>query len=188
MTDSAVNNRGRNWFRFACLFELGLVLTGVGLAKLLRAPGLSAIRWTVRDVLWATAATIPLLLMLVALTRSRFKPIREITDFLHSLVRPALQNWSLIQLAALSALAGLGEELVFRGVLQTTFATWVGFWGSLALTNLLFGACHWITFAYALLATIIGIYFGLLLAFSGNLLVPAFTHALYDFIALVYFV
>lgn len=35
-------------------------------------------------------------------------------------------------------------------------------------------------------ATAVGIYFGVIFQLTGNWLVPAFAHGLYDFIALVY--
>jgi hypothetical protein len=41
---------------------------------------------------------------------------------------------------------------------------------------------------YAILAALIGLYLGLLLIWTGNLLAPAVAHGLYDFIALLYLV
>jgi hypothetical protein len=48
------------------------------------------------------------------------------------------------------------------------------------LVSALFGAFH-------LLAALIGAYLGLLWIWTGNLLTPMITHAVYDFAALVYF-
>ena len=58
---------------------------------------------------------------------------------------------------------------------------------ALALASLLFAAAHLITWTYALIVAFIGAYLGLLLIWTGNLLTPMITHAVYDFIALVYF-
>ena len=48
----------------------------------------------------------------------------------------------------------------------------------------LFGACHWINNAYAVLAALIGIHLGVLLVWSGNLVAPVAAHAFYDFVAI----
>jgi membrane protease YdiL (CAAX protease family) len=53
------------------------------------------------------------------------------------------------------------------------------------IVAVIFGACHWITHLYFLLATITGIYLGWLYQYSGSLVEPVLAHALYDFIALV---
>ena len=58
---------------------------------------------------------------------------------------------------------------------------------ALVLASGLFGACHLLTWTYAILAALIGAYLGLLWIWTGNLLTPMITHAVYDFAALVYF-
>ena len=84
----------------------------------------------------------------------------------------------------MAALAGFGEELLFRGVLQPWLGRihpWVGIIGA----NLIFGALHALTPAYAVFATLIGLYFSWLYAGYGepNLARPIIAHALYDYIA-----
>ena len=92
----------------------------------------------------------------------------------------------------ISALAGLGEEMLFRGVIQQGVADWVGgqygVWFGLAVAAILFGLAHHITFTYALLAGLIGLYLGGMWLLRDNLLLPIITHAMYDFIALTYLV
>jgi membrane protease YdiL (CAAX protease family) len=58
----------------------------------------------------------------------------------------------------------------------------------LLVASLIFGACHWITPAYAAVASLIGFYLGWLLLATGNLWTPIVAHAFYDFLALVYLV
>jgi uncharacterized protein len=50
-----------------------------------------------------------------------------------------------------------------------------------------FGAAHLLTWTYAIIAAFIGAYLGLLWIWTGNLMTPMITHAVYDFVALVYF-
>ena len=53
---------------------------------------------------------------------------------------------------------------------------------------MLFGLAHPITPFYAILAGLIGVYFGWLMIASENLLVPVVAHGAYDFVALIYLV
>jgi len=48
----------------------------------------------------------------------------------------------------------------------------------------LFGAAHWLTLSYALLAGVIGVYLGVVFLLTENLLIPITAHALYDVVAL----
>jgi uncharacterized protein len=95
-------------------------------------------------------------------------------------------------LAIVAAAAGLGEELLFRGLAQEGLSRLVGGeygdWVALAVASLLFGVCHWLNTTYAVLALLAGLYFGLLLMLTGSLWTPIVAHAAYDFIALVYLV
>ena len=50
----------------------------------------------------------------------------------------------------------------------------------------LFGLMHFITPTYAVLATLMGAYLGLVWQWTGNLLAVVLMHALYDFLVLLY--
>jgi uncharacterized protein len=75
----------------------------------------------------------------------------------------------------LSCLAGLSEELLFRGLLQPLLG--------ITIASILFGAMHFITFGYALLAAVIGFYLGFLFDYTGNILIPILVHAIYNVFA-----
>lgn len=89
-----------------------------------------------------------------------------------------------VVLVVVALLAGLSEEALFRGVLQTALVAHLPLLAAVAVTAVLFGVAHWITPTYALLAGIVGAYLGALFVLSGNLLVPVVAHALYDVVAL----
>ena len=84
----------------------------------------------------------------------------------------------------MALLAGLGEETLFRGVIQPALAAHLPLAAAVATTGALFGLAHWITPTYALLAGLVGAYLGVLFVVSDNLLVPILAHALYDVVAL----
>jgi membrane protease YdiL (CAAX protease family) len=90
------------------------------------------------------------------------------------------------EFAVVALVAGLGEELFFRSLLQDVFARWLENWAAVTVTAVLFGLMHPITLTYGVLATLAGAYLGYVYLASGNLLVAAVAHAFYDFAALVY--
>ena len=106
---------------------------------------------------------------------------------MESLLRPLFGNWSLLQLFAISLVAGLSEEAFFRGAIQGSLADRVNVILAVVLASALFGAFHLLTWIYATIAAFIGAYLGLLWIWTGNLMTPMITHAVYDFAALVYF-
>jgi membrane protease YdiL (CAAX protease family) len=87
---------------------------------------------------------------------------------------------------AILVFIGIPEELLFRGLIQNFLETWWGKgWRSLLLASVVFGAAHLDNddapnFAYALMATIAGVFYGRTFRQSGNLLAPALVHALVD--------
>lgn len=175
------------WFLLACLFKLALLGAAALLGWLSDKPLLGNFHWTPRDaVVGALAASPPLVLFWWTL-RSQKTTLAEIRGFLENIVRPIFGPWSLLQLAVISFLAGLCEESLFRGVIQARLASSVGPMPAIFLASLLFGLCHFVNWAYATVAAVIGFYLGLIWQFTGNLLPPIGAHALYDFAALVYF-
>ncbi|UCE89470.1 MAG: CPBP family intramembrane metalloprotease [Pseudomonadota bacterium] len=85
----------------------------------------------------------------------------------------AMGAWELV---GLSVLAGVAEEMLFRGALQPL----VGLVGA----SVIFGALHALTPGYFLLATLLGLLMGSLYELTGSLLAPVVMHTLYDLGAL----
>ncbi|GMI18181.1 hypothetical protein TrLO_g956 [Triparma laevis f. longispina] len=85
----------------------------------------------------------------------------------------------------LGAVAGLGEELLFRGCIQTSLSTYLPAPLSLSLTSLLFALGHAITPLYALISFIASLYFGWVFNSTGDLMIPIIAHGLYDAVAVV---
>ena len=170
--------------RIAALAEAGLVLVAIALGAWLDAAPFAALHWSWRGLAGGIAATAPLLLGLWWCLGTRFQPIARLVQLVEERLAPVFAGSSTLELITLSAMAGLGEEALFRGVIQTALAGHLPAWVAVALTALLFGAAHWLTTAYAVLAAIVGAYLGWLLLASGNLLVPIVAHAVYDLVAL----
>jgi membrane protease YdiL (CAAX protease family) len=135
---------------------------------------------------WGVAATGPLMLVFVACLRSSLEPLLKIRRFFDETLRPLFSQCSLGELALVAVAAGIGEELLFRGVVQAWASRHLGEAAGLAAANVVFGLLHPITPAYVLLAGLMGAYLGALWLATGNLLAPITAHALYDFLALAF--
>ena len=85
----------------------------------------------------------------------------------------------------LGAAAGWGEEMLFRGVLQSELSDNIGELLALGSSAVIFGALHAVTPLYALLAGVASLYFGELFIQYDNLAVPIVCHGLYDVGALM---
>ena len=175
---------GRRLFLAALVSESVLALAAILLSRVFLG---SFFPWTVSlnrtDFFIAVLAAIPpglIVLSLWAPVLGRSPAIRRARDHMLARLKPVLAkplaNSRLPGMAGISVCAGLGEEIFFRGLLQSTLGT--------IPSALVFGVLHALTFFYFLFATAIGLYFSFLLAMSGNLLVPIVAHAVYDLFAL----
>lgn len=170
----------------AMAFEGGILLLALLVAWSLGVSLVEQVGFGGRDVWASLAGTCPLLLVLIWATRSRWRVLRRLLREIEEQVLPMFTGSSIFELAAISLVAGVAEETLFRGVLQTALGASLHPVVALVLVSTLFGLAHFITPSYAVLASLIGFYLGCLLMFFGNLLVPILVHAIYDFAALVY--
>jgi uncharacterized protein len=130
-------------------------------------------------------ASIPLLLGLWWALRTRAGPVRQLVDLVQEQLGPLLAPRSIAELAGIAILAGVAEELLFRGLLQAGLSRVLPDIVALAIASAVFGVAHFLTPTYAVLAFIAGGYLGGLFLLQGNLLPPVVAHALYDFVALI---
>jgi uncharacterized protein len=176
----------RRFVRQAVLFEGSLALIAVALGWLLPTPPWRQIHWTWTAAALGIAASIPLLAAMFALRRLRAGPFGRLNRVVDQVIVPLFADCSLADFALISMVGGLGEELLFRGLIQAALVNWFSIAVGIGIASLLFGLAHIITPTYALLATIIGAYFGGLALYTNDLLVPILAHAVYDFAALAY--
>lgn len=130
------------------------------------------------------AGALPMLGLLLWCLRTAWKPMRRLVALVEERLGPYLAKASASGIVLLALLAGVGEELLFRGVIQVWLAERAPLWLAIAAASLLFGVGHWLSVSYAVLASVIGAYLGLLFLLSGNLLAPIVAHAAYDVVAL----
>lgn len=142
--------------------------------------------WSGNALALGVAATLPMLGVLFVALRWPVGPVAHIKQVFDEIVRDLLGPCSVAELAFVSLMAGFGEEMLFRGVLQPAFSDGLGSpWAGLVVASLLFGLLHPITFAYVVFAAAMGFYLGCVWMATDNLVVVVVAHALYDFVALV---
>jgi len=129
--------------------------------------------------------SLPMFAALYLTTHTDWPPLSRLRKEMDETIRPIFANCKPIDLLVISLLAGVSEELFFRGWMQTVLVGKFGLLGGLILTGLLFGLAHYLSKEYALYAFLTGIYFGLIFHWTGNLYILMSLHALYDFVALL---
>jgi uncharacterized protein len=166
----------RDFLRLAGLVEGGTVVLALVLGRVAGVDPWSDVTWTWPAIGIGLLATAPIFLVYALAQDTRTVAIEAIG--------PALSLCRWYDLVVLAAVAGLGEELLFRGVLQPWLSRpspWVGFLAA----NILFGLVHMVTPTYAVIAAGLGMYLSVV-AFhipGGNLLSAIIAHGLYDYVA-----
>ncbi len=161
-----------------------MLLLAWGLARWLEVSPLAYLRLTPGTVLWGLLATAPLLLALAWMLTSTAAPVRGLVDLVTEQIGPLVSGCTMLELGCLAAVAGISEEVLFRGVVQPGLSAWVPETGALVIASLLFGLVHAASRVYALFAAVMGLYLGGLFLLQDSLVPPILAHGLYDFVAL----
>ncbi|MBS4026476.1 MAG: CPBP family intramembrane metalloprotease [Clostridia bacterium] len=95
-------------------------------------------------------------------------------------ILPLLKNIDPKFLMAMGILAGLSEELLFRGALQPIIG--------IGLASLLFGFVHYLgnkdLLLYGVIASAMGLVMGTAFSYTGEILVPVAAHSVYNFLVI----
>ncbi|MBT5926741.1 MAG: CPBP family intramembrane metalloprotease [Verrucomicrobia bacterium] len=169
------------------IFELTLLLVAWILSWLFSIPLWGGGSWDWMGLVVGLTSTLPMLSLFFWLLQSSWEPCQEIRHMMDEAVLPIFKDFTIIQLALLSIAAGVSEEVLFRAVIQGGIQSALGIPVALAISAFLFGVCHALTKFYLVLATIMGVYLSLVWMSTGQLLSPIITHAVYDFIVLIWY-
>jgi len=175
------------FFKTACYFEASLAVVAVFLGWVADIDPIQNIYFSETAIAYGVIGTVPLFLMFLALERMQGESVVNIRKLLLNTLGPGLHRYHWTDLFMLAAIAGVSEELLFRGVIQPWIEASWGIAAGLIVSNIIFGLVHAVTPLYAVLAAIVGIYLGLSLDYGGdrNLLTPIIIHGFYDFLAFV---
>ncbi len=169
------------------LISIGIIVIAFGVGWGLGVSPLANLTWNWTDLLIGIVAALPLYLFFFCTARLPIKGFQQIQQFLLDELGPRVEHGKVWELFILCIFIGLGEEMLFRGVLQS-WATQYGVFAAIIFTNILFGVLHSITRLYVIVATLMGVYMSLLLILftPQNLLIPVTTHTMYDFMCFMY--
>jgi membrane protease YdiL (CAAX protease family) len=182
--------RSSSGFAMAVVVEGSLALIALAIAGFFRIPlrdqiVSSTIPFQIR-LMRGVLVTLPMLAVFWWLVHSSRATLRQLREQVEWLIGEMFPSSSVGQFALIAVLAGVGEELLFRGALQTLFGRWTTPVAGLVIASILFGLAHALSKLYFVFATVIGLCFGWLVLAYDDLVAPIVAHSLYDFLALVY--
>ena len=99
-------------------------------------------------------------------------------------VRPLFTRLSLWQIVVISALAGIGEELLFRAFLQNLITGYSSIGLGLGLASLVFALLHFMSWFYFFITLLMGLLLGAGYYLSQSIVFVIVWHGVYDLIAL----
>ena len=181
----ASSTNTENFFKQACIFEGSLTGLALVLGWLADINPFASLYFSETAFLHGIIATLPIFMIFLALYQLNIKSLTKIKTLLLDMLGPVLLRYHWTDLLILAAIAGISEEILFRGVIQPWMESSWGMLTGLIVSSILFGLAHAVTLLYFLLATLMSAYLGLLLDIdtSRNLLIPIVTHGFYDFLA-----
>ncbi len=173
------------FFKTACYFEGSLLVVAILLGWLAGIDPFVDLHFTEKALFYGIAGTLPLFVIFVAMQSLQIESVQRVRKLLLETLGPSMHGYGWADLFILAAIAGVSEEVLFRGVIQPWIESGWGASAGLVFSNIIFGLVHAVTPLYAVLATLVGIYLGLSLDYGAerNLLTPVIIHAAYDFLA-----
>jgi membrane protease YdiL (CAAX protease family) len=171
---------------FAVFFEGGLAPLSLILGWWWGHNPLTHFSWDAWDVLRGAVAALPLVAAFLLMLRWPIGPLNRIKTFCENEFVPLLAGSSWSDMALIAISAGVGEEMLFRGAIQSSLGAWLGSLWGLLLASLLFGMLHPISIPYIVVTIVVGICLGAEYLYTNNLLAVMVTHAVYDFALMGY--
>lgn len=182
-------------------FEFGLAFIALGLGWLVGPwPWIneagqelqqSDYLYALRMIALGNLCALPIILLLILADHSDLPWARSLETQTRGALGGFIADAPVGMLLAISVAAGVGEEMLFRGWLQRWIS--IALEGvplsdivAIVLASAIFGLCHALSWKYALVASVMGAYLGIVLHMSHSLLCPIAAHAAYDFLAMLW--
>jgi CAAX amino terminal protease family. len=158
--------KDHSFLNSACFFEAALIPLAILLGWIGSINPFANIFFTETALANGVIGTIPLILIFLAFEQIQAKSVGNIRRLLLETLGPGLLDRHWTDLLILALIAGIAEELLFRGVIQPWIEQFWGVTAGLVISNCMFGLVHAVTPLYALLAGIVGMYLGLSLNYG----------------------
>ncbi|MFN8740072.1 MAG: lysostaphin resistance A-like protein [Pirellula sp.] len=194
------NSPNHQQFFTAAMFELGIGLLAVVLASFggvhphETMPKITEYSRIGAGLSGGLAIGLVMVLMVHGLEVFRFRWIEDASEIAEKHLTVLLRGCSFWHLIALSLSAGVGEELLFRGWLQGTLVRELEVFGTVGvafaifLASLMFGIVHPLSRGYVAVATVLGVFLGVIAYWSQNVFMAIIGHTVYDAILMILFV
>ncbi|MEZ5921490.1 MAG: CPBP family intramembrane glutamic endopeptidase [Parvularculaceae bacterium] len=163
-----------------------MVPIAIGLAAFLKVDLAVMLKGGIADAGYGVAATIPLLVFLAWFARTELGVMKRFRDSQIEFFSNIGFEFTNLRIVLLAIVAGVGEELLFRGALQGAAMRTMPLSLAIILPNIIFGILHARTLLYALIAALIGVWLGLVAHITAGLIAPIIAHGLYDLVAFDY--
>lgn len=144
-----------------------------------------------RSLLVGSVLAVVLFFLIQLIGKLPLAGIKRLERLAQNQLSTMLGPLTVAEMLVLSLTAGVGEELLFRGLIQNWFHS---FFEStdifqaapgILVASLLFGLAHPLTKTYVAVAALIGVFFGLFYWYTRDLLACVVAHSLYDAILLL---
>ena len=166
--------------------SIGLAAISFVLAPFLGVSLLPGLKFDPNAIAIGIIAAVPLCLGLYFFMATKHPSILAFRDSQIEFFANIGFRFTLPRILLLAAGAGIGEELLFRGVFQQWLDLYNPSIVAIIFSNVVFGLLHFRSATYAIVAGLVGVYLGMVYLFTDSLLAPIATHAIYDAIALEY--
>ncbi|MBS3803818.1 MAG: CPBP family intramembrane metalloprotease [Oleiphilaceae bacterium] len=176
--------RSKSLLRPALLFQGGIVVVALVAIAVFGVEVKTGGQSPLRALALGSLAALGMFVLLFGLSRlpglfpSRLKRhAKDLYDF--------VSGFPIAGIVALAVLAGVGEELFFRAFIQGGLAGFTNNITAVLVASIIFGLAHFLSFAYFLVATLMGALLGTAYALSDSILLVMVWHSVYDLIALL---
>lgn len=190
------------WFATAAFTELGLGVVAIVLGWAVGAnvregiPHWSDVSGLLKAGFWGGLVGVGLVVAMQALSHLPLPSLERLNQVMDQRFAAILLPLTAPEMLVLALTAGIGEELLFRGWLQSWLIrlaeasssglpAWLCAFFGWSVASLAFGLAHPISRTYVLLAALIGAVLGALYLLTGSLLSSILAHAVYDAILLL---
>lgn len=173
----------------ALIGALLALLCGLDLWKAFRVPDIGAL---FGQLGLGIAIAVGLIIVFTAMDYIPWSHLKKVSQKTKDVLCDMLKTSSRFNRFLVCFLAGIGEEILFRGfVFVAIFEFWP--WGleynlniiaAVIVSSVLFGFGHYVTLLYFIITGLLGVAFCLVFLWTGSLIAPVVAHVLYDFYAM----
>ncbi len=174
---------GKDFFMMTIYVQGGILILGIVLSFLFKIELLQILNFNLSAIIVGSIAGTTLALIIAAVYKSRFKIFKKLQKDLTKTLK-VMSGFNFFQILLISFIAGLTEEIFFRGFLQQVIEINFGLVTALIISGILFGVMHYISNVYTVYIFFVSAVFGLIFVFTENLWGAIFAHFLFDLVGI----